>query len=727
MLSARCYEAERSLFLQPLVEALGQHAARSAPSVLRAAADGWAGTLATLVPEISALVRGIPEQHASADIQLRRAYDAVARYLYRLADTPVLLLLDDLHNAGLATLELVHYLVRQAGGARLLVVATLRAEEGAAGLRVLAEIGQRVDLGPLSAAAVGQLAEDAGHPEQAAGILARTGGHALFVVESLRALNAGEDGIPVSLRAAVLARVGRTGPATEQLLRAAAVLGATIAPGTVADLLGIPAVAATERCEAALTARLVTVADRDYEFANDLIREVLYDSTPLPTRTAYHRRVADLLSGYPEAVATHATAAGDWGRAARAWLLAGEQASQRFAAADTQELLTSALEAAERVGDLELTGRAYLARGRARDALTAYPDALADYRAAVRTARLAGDRRLEMMALRELSGDVPFALGLSVADCAANLHEGLRIAESLGDRATESDLLSRLAVIASSRLNFTDALGFGQQAVRAARLSADDRALALALDGLKTGYAYLGELAALEPVLAELEPLLRKQNDLWRLQWTVQESAFPAIAASRFEEALARLGEALEINQRSGYAAYEGWFLGQLGWVHRLRGDLDAALWHGRRALELTASSTHAWWRAAACAHLATTLIAADQPDEAAHWLAEGRACADHEGAEAFLVRCLAPLAELTGDRDVLDAADALLAGVRAPAGSVWLGGAECYLAVGRAWLAAGAPDRARSLLDPVIAAADRNGWGWVARAATEVLPAAAR
>ena len=47
-------------------------------------------------------------------------------------------------------------------------------------------------------------------------------------------------------------------------------------------------------CELALQARLLVAAGRDFEFANDLIREALYVTTPEPTRLAYHQRAADL-------------------------------------------------------------------------------------------------------------------------------------------------------------------------------------------------------------------------------------------------------------------------------------------------------------------------------------------------------------------------------------------------------------------------------------------------
>ena len=77
-------------------------------------------------------------------------------------------------------------------------------------------------------------------------------------------------------------------------------------------MLDLVPATALELCEAALAARLLVVSGRDYEFANDLIREVLYASTPEPTRLAHHRRAADLLTDQPESLARH-TAAGATG------------------------------------------------------------------------------------------------------------------------------------------------------------------------------------------------------------------------------------------------------------------------------------------------------------------------------------------------------------------------------------------------------------------------------
>ena len=708
VLSVRCYAAESSLFLQPFVDALGGHAARSPAALVRALASP---VLAELVPQVGALLGDAPAPVVAPDLARGRAYAAVSGYLSGIAGRrPTLLLLDDLHNAGLATVELLHYLARHARG-RLLILATVRAEEGAAALRTLAEVATRLELGPLPADAVTSLATSAGQAQLAPRILHRTGGHALFVVETLRALAAGDDGIPESLQAAVLARVARTGAAVEELLRAASVLDATMEPDLLAGLLAVPPAEAVRRCEQALTARLLVVAGRAYEFANDLIREVLYTTTPAPARVAYHRRAGELLSDHPEQVAAHAGAAGDWDRAARAFLVAGEQAGRRFAAADAEALLTSALDAAHRAGAPEVTGRAYQARGRVREALAAYPAALADFHAAVATARRVGDRRLEMIGLRELGGDVPIALGQPIARCVEHLRGGLAIAESLADRTMEADLLSRLAIVSSNRLKFSTALGYAQRAVQTTRPGSDERALAVALDGLKTSWAYLGEIGRLIPVLDELEPLLHKQNDLWRLQWALFEGAFPAIAAGRWGDAIDRIESAREVNRRSGYGAYAGWFVGNLGWVHQLRGAHRPAIGYGRQAYALTSDTNHPWWRVAACAQLAGSLLAAGADAEAVALLEEGCDRGGGEGGEAYLVRCLGPLAAATGSRALLEEADKLVAGIETPPGSAWLFGADAYLSVGRGWLRHGEPARARTVIAPLLAAAGRVRW----------------
>ena len=572
-------------------------------------------------------------------------------------------------------------------------------------------MARRVEVGPLDADAVAQLARAAGRDELAGRILEQTRGHTLFVVEVLRALASGEEGVPESLRTAVQARVRRAGPPVETLLRAAAVLGSTVDPLTLGAMLDLVPAAALEQCEAALGARLLMVSGRDYEFANDLIRDVLYASTPEPTRLAYHRRAADLLTGQPESLARHAAAAGDWLRAGRAWLRAGEDAMGRYAASDAAALATQALEAGERAADLEVSARALVLRGRAHHAMGADAAALDDLTLGADHARAAGDRRLEMLALYELGTDITVQRGLPISYHMSNLENGLRIAESLGDRASEANMLSQLAILAANRLRLDEALDRGLRGMAAGRMAADDHALASGLDGLKTVYLSLGDIGALTGVLAELIPLLRRLRDPYLFQWAEFDNAFPAIAAADWTAAAAAMKSAIEVNGTAGYPHTTAWYVAHQGWLARLCGRMEEAIRLGHQAVELTEQHEVTWWQAGACAMLGDTVLLAGDRAGAIALFERGLAAARQAGVEGYLLRCAAPLAAATGSRALLAEAAGLLEQASIPGGGAWMLGYEVYLSLAEAWLGHGEPDRARAVLAPLLAVAEREPW----------------
>ncbi len=91
------------------------------------------------------------------------------------------------------------------------------------------------------------------------------------------------------------------------------------------------------------------------------------------------------------------------------------------------------------------------------------------------------------------------------------------------------------------------------------------------------------------------------------------------------------------------------------------------------------------------------------------------------DAPEAGRLRCLAALAALTGDPADLAAASAVLDAVECPPRTAWVVGADCYLLVARAALAAGDPDRAAAAVEP-LRIATTGTWPAV-RSSLEELP----
>ena len=468
--------------------------------------------------------------------------------------------------------------------------------------------------------------------------------------------------MPETLQAAVLSRLGRAGPELEELLRAGAVLGAGGRPGRRrraagrAPARGRPPLRAG-RGDPPAGAGRPDLRVRQRPRPGGAVRH-----HPAPTRAVHHRRAADLLVAPPEAVGRHAAAVEDWPRAARAWLLAGER-TRRRSAADAVALLDRALDAARRGDEPELVGRALIARGRAREALERYADALDDHRAALAAAREAGDRRLEMVALRELGGDAVVGAGSPVAECVPPLRSCLRIAAVLGDRAAEADALARLAVLATHRLSFAEAWTTGAAPPRPVA----PRARTPRWSSASTASRPPTPTSARSPGCATSSRSWSRSPGgpatssactgcCSRARWRRSRRPTGPRRGSGSRRRSTR-------NRRSGYAAHEVWMLRAPGLGRAPAGAAREAVEHGRRAVALGDRAGHHWWRPAARAFLAGTLVECGAAAEAVGLLAEVVAEARQDGAEAHRLRCLAPLAEATGTGDVLAEADALLRG----------------------------------------------------------------
>jgi DNA-binding CsgD family transcriptional regulator/tetratricopeptide (TPR) repeat protein len=230
--------------------------------------------------------------------------------------SPSVFVLEDLHWADEATLDVVRLLWRRIESLRALIVVTFRDDEldRATLLRILlGEIGAgdrtlRLKLQPLSPAAVAELAEP--HDVDAAELYRRTGGNAFFVVEALAA--GGED-VPPTVRDAVFARAARLSPEARRLLEAVAVVSSHAAHRLLEALVG-PDVEAIDEC---IAGGILEADAAGVGFRHELARLAIEETIAPSRKRELHRRALAALTapaaGAPDLarLAHHAELAGD--------------------------------------------------------------------------------------------------------------------------------------------------------------------------------------------------------------------------------------------------------------------------------------------------------------------------------------------------------------------------------------------------------------------------------
>ncbi|MCA1832793.1 MAG: AAA family ATPase [Actinobacteria bacterium] len=205
-------------------------------------------------------------------------------------DRPVLIWIEDLHWADSEVVRLLDRLTF-AEEKNLIVVATARPEFPAATALRPAD-GDRVllELAPLDANSAAALATAAGgHDAERIG---RAGGHPLFIMELVRARGERSSELPITVQAAIGARLDELAVADRDLLLRAAVVGETF---TIRD-----AALLAERDPAEVAGTLGRLAhlrylrpvDGAFRFDHGLVRDVSYGRLPVGARMHLHARYA---------------------------------------------------------------------------------------------------------------------------------------------------------------------------------------------------------------------------------------------------------------------------------------------------------------------------------------------------------------------------------------------------------------------------------------------------
>jgi DNA-binding SARP family transcriptional activator len=264
-----------------------------------------------------------------------RRFEAIGQYLAAGPD-PLVVVLDDVHWADLASLRLLEYLADTITANRLLLVASYRSHECAALAEALASLARanagRIELTGLSIEETQALASAVAGREvskdTAERLWARTEGNPFYLRELIGLLASEHrldqpevSPVPVPVREVVLRRIARLPEATAAVLSVAAIAGRDFDVDVVAEVALVEVDAVLKAIDTAVAAGLVVEDPRRlgwFRFTHALIDEALYEATTRARRVRRHRRIgvaaARLWAGHDECAA----------EIARHWLLAAE-------------------------------------------------------------------------------------------------------------------------------------------------------------------------------------------------------------------------------------------------------------------------------------------------------------------------------------------------------------------------------------------------------------------
>jgi DNA-binding SARP family transcriptional activator len=342
-------------------------------------------SLAALLPELSANFAELPAL-SRIDTQSERArlLDSVAQVIMALSKArPLLVVLEDLHWAGEATVGALSYLARRVLLAPVLLVVTYRDNEtvGRHPLRrarvdaVAEDAARSLVLRHLSLEDVEALAQGAaGFRGAAADLYRASEGSPLLLGELLEGQgDLAADG-PSSVVNVIRERLEQLTPQSRRLAEFAALAGPRFSSEVVREAGGWTGFQFGEALDELLDRRIVSETigrgALDYAFTHQLIRDVAEKHSPLERAGDRHRRIArtfeslhpELIVEFAGSLGHHYEVAGDRDAAAARYLTAARRALELAAVGDGRTYVDKGLAIAT---DLSLRKELLVQRARA--------------------------------------------------------------------------------------------------------------------------------------------------------------------------------------------------------------------------------------------------------------------------------------------------------------------------------------------------------------------------
>jgi DNA-binding SARP family transcriptional activator/predicted ATPase len=382
--ATRSYASEGSLSLAPVTDwlradGLRSHLARLDPI--------WLSEVARILPELLVDHPDLPRYPAIVEYgQRQRFFEALARAVLS-APQPLLLLIDDVQWCDQETLEWLHFVLRFEPRARLLVVATMRAEEVPPQhplrslllrLRSIIPVTE-LELQPMDAAETARLAAQflrhELHVSAVMKLYRETEGNPLFVVEMVRAgfgtaalpdllraeparddarptVSAQPSTLPPKVQAVIAERLAQLSAPARGLVGLAAAIGRAFTLDVLIEAGHADEDSVGHALDELWQKRIVRERGANsYDFTHDKLREVAYSQISAPQRRLLHHHIARALEAIhaddcgpiSSQIAAHYEHAGLAVQAIAHYQLAAAVAQRVYAIDDSITLLTRGL------------------------------------------------------------------------------------------------------------------------------------------------------------------------------------------------------------------------------------------------------------------------------------------------------------------------------------------------------------------------------------------------
>lgn len=709
ILEGRCFELDRSLPYAPLLDLLrGFFSRLSADETVRVFGP-LAHELARLVPELAAQFPGlIPATPLEPKQEKHRLFETLIQFLARLAaDTPLLIIVEDLHWSDDTSLEFLLSLCSRIADQPIFLVMTFRSEDAQPGLRhFLAQMdrlrfGIELTLAPLTREHVDAMLRaifDLGRPVRAEfleAIYTLTEGNPFFIEEVLKSLlvageifYTGESWdrkpihelhIPRTVQDAVQHRSETLSERARRVLLLAAVFGRRFDFVLLQELTRLDEEDLLQSLKELIGAQLIVeeTAER-FAFRHALTREAVYAMLLAREQRHIHNLIADALErmfvapreGANETdvadLAYHYYKAGNWDKATKYSEQAARKAQTVYAPREAIEHFTRALDAARHIPE-QVSPALYRGRGRAYETVGSFEAARSDYAEAEKIARTSQDGLAEWQSLIDLGF---LWASKDYAKTGDYFNRALERARAFGDARLVAHTLNRVGNWFANMEQPLEAQAKHKEALALFDQVPDRAGIAETLDLLGMANNIGGNLIQSSAFLAQAIAIFEELDDRSGLasSLTTQTIRSPAyqtntlVAAGTLMEGAQDGARALQLAREIGQRSAEAYALWALAGCLGPQGEYGHALLLAQKALEVAEEIEHGQWISASHFILGALYSELSAPVEAQHHLEQSLTNAKEIGsnfwrsnAAGYLALVLLGKVDTAGARAVLD------------------------------------------------------------------------